>query len=494
MIPANLIGLYIGPGCRSPSSSCRLTCRHPHLYLHHHHPAARSSRSRGTLFARITSQGAKHTTLSRINNYAADLSRCQHLQLITRARSGSFSNLKTSPDFDRAGIHSTMGAEVILFEGQEREWGTGNLKLRTTPPGHAPDTREWPTEVKGGLCWDSSSFQHEQDYTLALDGDEVAEVKVAVRHFNELELYGSEVSPYTFPLPTLGPKLLKLAVEVHRGKGFVAIRGLRPDEFSPEDNVVLFLGLSSYIGPKRGRQDEDGNMLMHIRDAKLSTTPQSDRPIRYSSRASTFHTDTFCDILALQTRNRAVEGGRNMLTSSWTVYNKLRATRPDIIDLLAQPIWPFDSRGKFFDCSVRPLLFYHGGRIIMNFAREPLLGLDGIGRAAGLPALTPAQREALDVVEQIATESQIMLDAEQGDMLFINNHAVLHSREAFSDAPESARYLVRMWLRNPALAWKIPRALQEGNSRIYDDNELGERWNIVDTPKIQFRLSERLTS
>jgi len=130
----------------------------------------------------------------------------------------------------------------------------------------------------------------------------------------------------------------------------------------------------------------------------------------------------------------------------------------------------------------------------MNFAREPLLGLDGVRRATGLASLSTAQREALDIVEEIAKQSQITLDAEPGDLLFINNHSVLHSREAFSDTPSTSRYLVRAWLKNPLLAWKLPRALQEGSSRIYDENELGERWNIVDVPKIRFRLSERLTS
>lgn len=130
----------------------------------------------------------------------------------------------------------------------------------------------------------------------------------------------------------------------------------------------------------------------------------------------------------------------------------------------------------------------------MNFAREPLLGLEGVKRTAGLASLSQGQRDALDIVEEVAKQSQITLDAEPGDFLFINNHCILHSREAFADAPGTSRYLVRAWLRNPLLAWKLPRALQEGSSRIYDDNELGERWNIVDVPKIRFRLSERLTS
>lgn len=77
----------------------------------------------------------------------------------------------------------------------------------------------------------------------------------------DLGLYGDEVTPETFPLPILGPKLRKIAVEIHQGKGFAVVRGLNPDDFSPEDNVLVFLGISSYIGAKRGRQDEDGNML-----------------------------------------------------------------------------------------------------------------------------------------------------------------------------------------------------------------------------------------
>jgi hypothetical protein len=140
------------------------------------------------------------------------------------------------------------------------------------------------------------------------------------------------------------------------------------------------------------------------------------------------------------------------------------------------------------------LLYFYGGRVILNFAREPLLGLHGIRRAEGVAYLTPAQQEALDFIEVIATESQLVLKAELGDLLFVNNHAVLHSRKAFHDTPDMSRYLVRMWLKHSKLAWKLPLALQEGNDRIYNWPEVPERWNIVDLPKSNFRLTERLCS
>jgi hypothetical protein len=69
------------------------------------------------------------------------------------------------------------------------------------------------------------------------------------------------VSQESFPLPTLGNKLKTWATELTNGIGFFHISGLDPQRYSNEANVVLYLGISTYIGGKRGRQDELGNML-----------------------------------------------------------------------------------------------------------------------------------------------------------------------------------------------------------------------------------------
>ncbi len=69
------------------------------------------------------------------------------------------------------------------------------------------------------------------------------------------------VSCHTFPLPGLAPKLERIAVEIHYGKGFVVIRGLKPQKYSSYDNVILYLGITSYVAEKRAAQDSDGNMI-----------------------------------------------------------------------------------------------------------------------------------------------------------------------------------------------------------------------------------------
>jgi hypothetical protein len=352
----------------------------------------------------------------------------------------------------------------------------------------------WPPVLTGDLTWDASSFYTHVDYTHELTTQHKLEIHTALEYFKSLGRDGNEVNRQYFPLPTLGKMLLHYAEDLHHGKGFVNIRGLDPNHYSSEDNILLFLGISSYIGEKRAKQDDDGSMLMHISDAKSSRESQQNRPTRFSTRASTFHTDAFCDILALQTRNCAAKGGNHIIAASWTVYNKIAATRPDLLEVLARPNWPFDSRGRLFDCNKRPLLFYHGGRIILNFAREPLIGLDNVKRTEGFPVLSGEQREALDLIESLARESQLILDIQPGDLTFINNHALLHSREAFEVGPRATRYLVRMWLKNGELAWKLPYQLQMGNQRIYESNELEEKWNVVALPKLRFKLSERLCS
>jgi hypothetical protein len=76
-----------------------------------------------------------------------------------------------------------------------------------------------------------------------------------------LNLRFESISQELFPLPTLSSKLKDLAKVLTNGVGFFLIRGLDPKQYSSEINLIMYLGISSYIGDKRGVQDERGNML-----------------------------------------------------------------------------------------------------------------------------------------------------------------------------------------------------------------------------------------
>lgn len=63
-----------------------------------------------------------------------------------------------------------------------------------------------------------------------------------------------------------------MSEELHTGCGVVILRGLKPKLYTPWENVILFAGVSSYLGEQRGCQDKYGNMLSEIPGAAFLTS------------------------------------------------------------------------------------------------------------------------------------------------------------------------------------------------------------------------------
>ena len=59
---------------------------------------------------------------------------------------------------------------------------------------------------------------------------------------------------------------------------------------------------------------------------------------------------------------------------------------------------------------------------------------------------------------------------EKGDLRFVNNMAILHRREAFALDPDAKRHLIRLWLNNDEMCWKLPRPMQLAWARVFDDD------------------------
>jgi hypothetical protein len=120
--------------------------------------------------------------------------------------------------------------------------------------------------------------------------------------------------------------------------------------------------------------------------------------------------------------------------------------------------------------------------------------MPGVPRSADLPEMTPGKLEALLAIQALAQRHKLRISLQPGDMTFINNFTILHSRDAFVDSGDDNRYLVRLWLRNENLKWDLPDYLQEGNSRMFEDNlEVKPTWNFQPTPVLKFGIRERMT-
>ena len=65
----------------------------------------------------------------------------------------------------------------------------------------------------------------------------------------------------TFPLSALGEKLEKARQQVYGGSGVAFLRGLETDRYTDEEIAAIYLGISSYVAEKRGKQDQRGSMI-----------------------------------------------------------------------------------------------------------------------------------------------------------------------------------------------------------------------------------------
>ncbi|KAK4171690.1 hypothetical protein QBC36DRAFT_339484 [Triangularia setosa] len=339
----------------------------------------------------------------------------------------------------------------------------------------------FPPRLDSELAWTAASLAKAADFILHLSGDDIAEVNTAVAHYKTLDQDGDLVEPINFPLPTLGAKLEQLSRDVHHGKGFSVIRGLNPASYPVEDLSLIYLGLSSYIAEQRGRQDKRGNMLVHI--VADNSTKLTAEHHRHSTKSITFHNEEAGDVVSWLTRSTAAAGGKCIISSAYTIYNVLAATRPDVIRTLARSDWPFAL--PRFQC--RPVIFYQDNKLIMNFGRAALLGNEAHPRSKNLPSLTSRQVEALDAIESIARAAEMEIQTQAGDIHFINNLAVLHRREGFVDGPSEKRHLVRMRLRSAQQGWAIPAALEHEWGRAFREQGT-KNWHLDPMPDFFFPL------
>ncbi|KAF7967852.1 hypothetical protein HWV62_32900 [Athelia sp. TMB] len=316
---------------------------------------------------------------------------------------------------------STSGAEAadteakpqqpdIEYHPDRTKWEARTARRLAADPSlpRASLPASFPKKLESPLVWEGSDWKDEKDWVYALTAPELKEIAGALKHFQGLDKPLGFVSQTTFPLPTLGPILAGIARELHSGRGFSVVRGIPVDSYSREEVVIIYAGVSSYIGEKRGLQDTDGAVLAHIKDlTALYDTSDIGAPA-FTTDPQVFHTDAG-DIISLFALEVAAEGGVSKISSSWRVYNHIAEHRPDLIETLSQP-WPFDSFGANPPYTSRPLLAYAGDKVVVQYARRLLTGYLGQPRSADIPPITEAQAEALDALHFLAEKYELRLD------------------------------------------------------------------------------------
>jgi hypothetical protein len=196
-----------------------------------------------------------------------------------------------------------------------------------------------------------------------------------------------------------------------------------------------------------------------------------------TTKRQNYHTDS-CDIVGLLCVRRAKAGGLSSIVSSVTVYNEMRARRPDLAAVLFEPICT-DRRGEvpagMKPWFTIPVFNWHDGRLTTMYVRRYI---ESAQRFPEVPRLTPLQGEAMDLLDTLVEDPALHLymDFEPGDIQLVHNHQVLHDRTEFQDwpEPERKRHLLRLWLCPPD-----GRALPPCFAERYGSVQPGRRGGIV---------------
>jgi alpha-ketoglutarate-dependent taurine dioxygenase len=242
-----------------------------------------------------------------------------------------------------------------------------------------------------------------------------------------------------------------VAMALEEGPGFAVIEGLGLERYGREGIRAAYWALGRCLGEPL-EQNVEGDLLYDVRDTGRDVAEGA----RFSvtNAESTFHIDSafspqIPDYVGLLCLRSARTGGQSQLVSAYALHDALLEECPEVLDALYGDFC-FDRRGQYQagedPVHRAPILAWDGRELTMRYLRYYI----EVGHERAEVALNEEQTRALAVVEGLLQRPEFRVEfaLEPGQMLFTNNHWILHNRTAFEDFadPELRRHYVRLWL------------------------------------------------
>ena len=314
-----------------------------------------------------------------------------------------------------------------------------------------PTTRPSP-------AWTAADLAGSTDWIRPVSSGAIAELDAALTGLRRRGLSWPDFGRDDFPVPGFGRELAVVLDELENGRGLVLLRGIPVERYSEADLKNLYWGLGNHLGHIR-YQNARGELIGEVRDeiarygavregaAVDGVLGRSSRSKARSSGPLRFHTDR-CDVVSLLVVRTARTGGLSRVVSAVSVAETIRARRPDLHALLFQDYWRSrqgEEDGGERQVYALPVCAEYRGKFTTQYSRT---FVEAAQKLPGVPPLTPAQNEALDLHAAVCDELAFTMAFEPGDLQLLNNHVVYHGRTAYENAPgaDSDRLLLRLWL------------------------------------------------
>ena len=313
-----------------------------------------------------------------------------------------------------------------------------------------------PRLIEGASAWLGKKIQNDPTWIVRWDSEQIAELESAADHFLSSGVALEDITSASFPLKKLTPFISEILNELLSGRGFVMLRGLPIKNWSIEKAATIYMGLGRHMGSLRSSNGK-GHLLGHVRDQGVKV--EAGARFYQTNRKLDYHTDS-ADIVGLLCLQKAKEGGESFIASSMALYNKMIERRPDLMSAMFTP-YPTDRRGEvpegrdpWFEI---PIFNWYQGHLSCVYLRHYIE--EAQRHFPSAPRLTREQVEVMDEIDAILQEPGFALQMafEQGDIQFLHNHQILHSRNDFENWPDPKlqRHLLRLWIA-PSSARPLP--------------------------------------
>lgn len=303
--------------------------------------------------------------------------------------------------------------------------------------------------IEGPAAWTGAGLSQNDEWVYLLSAEERGAIERIASEVRRLGKSYEQIERDELSLEALAPAVRTWRETLHRGRGFVLIRGLPVENLSQAEAAAIYWAIGLHLGSPVP-QNFNGELLTSVRDTGADPNDPSTR--LYKTRAEQdFHTDG-ADIIGLLCLRTSKRGGESRIVSSVSVFNEIVRRRPELAPVLFGDFYwhYFEPNMEAPVYFVRPICAARGGSLNTSFI--PWY----IRRAQELPDVPPLselQREAIEQVEATANDPALYLDMEfrPGDIQLLKNSVILHKRTAYEDweEPERKRHLLRLWLAAP---------------------------------------------
>lgn len=291
--------------------------------------------------------------------------------------------------------------------------------------------------------WDKKQLLAHPQFIYQLTNETVSEIDAALQHTASKPL--ENITAKNFVLDRFSRIIQQqLLPQVKDGIGVLIIKGLKLQNYSLDNLCKIHWGIGQYFGKF---QLQYGQYLLRIEDKGH----KFGEPLARNNNTHQklwFHNDS-CDMTAMMCVREAKIGGESRIVSSVAIHNKMLKERPELVAELYRPYYRSYrnianevDKNKVYS---KPIIEIKNGRFSCDLSRPTITRAQ---RLDHVPKLSLLQQEALDVFEHFAESPEFCYEflLDPGDILYMNNHLLLHSRQAFEDDddPEKKRLLLRL--------------------------------------------------